>query len=196
MRTWLVLAGLVLVFSVCAGPVQASGVPCTGTSTVVPSAQGTSGCDPNIGVVCPAGDKGLIQVVVTVKDCYGTPLAGKTVDCHAQPVSGTLCFCAGQNPQTGVTNVNGEVTYNFIRFGGCGSVQFTAVVQGVTLGPSVAIGARSPDITGDCLVNALDLSRFGLIYGTADPCGDYNCDGTVNALDLSVFGIHYGHVCP
>jgi hypothetical protein len=195
MKACLALAGFALLLAG-VGPVQASGVPCSGTSTVIATAQGTPGCDPNIAVVCPAGDRGLVRVVVTVKDCYGTPLAGKTVSCDALQFSGALCFCTGQDPQTGVTNVNGEVTFNFVRFGGCGGVQFVAICDAVTLGPSSVIGVRSPDITGDCLVNALDLSRFGLIYGTSDPCGDYNCDGTVNALDLSTFGLHYGHVCP
>lgn len=196
MKAALVLFGCAFLFLFCVGAVEASGVPCQGTSTVVATAQGTPGCDPNIAVVCPTGDKGLIRVVVTVLDCYGTPLVGVSVRCDALQVSGVLCFCTGENPQTGVTGPSGQVTFIFSRFGGCGSVKFQAVCLGVTLGPSSVIGVRSPDISGDCLVNALDLSRFGLIYGTGDPCGDYNCDGTVNALDLSTFGTHYGHACP
>ncbi|MFH1220622.1 MAG: hypothetical protein V1694_09255 [Candidatus Eisenbacteria bacterium] len=177
-------------------PAPAAGVPCAGTSTVVAVGEGTPGCNPNIPVVCPAGDKGMVKVTVTVRDCYGTPLANQSVTCNAIPASGAFCFCTGEDPQVGRTDNNGQVFYVYDNFGGCGDLQFSAVCQGVTLGPSNIVSIRSPDSDGSCSVNSVDLSRFASRYGTTDTCCDYNCDGIVNSIDLSTFALHYGHVCP
>jgi len=191
----LVVLGFVLLLAVPPALV-AAGVPCTGTSTVVAVGQGTPACDPNIAVVCPVGDKGMVRFTVTVLDCYGTPLAYKSVTCNAIPASGAFCFCAGEDPQVGTTNISGQVFYVYDNFGGCGGLQFNAVCQGVTLGPSNIVSIRSPDSDGSCSVNSVDLSRFASKYGTGDTCSDYNCDGVVNSIDLSTFALHYGHACP
>ena len=54
-----------------------AGVPCAGTTTVV--ATGDDVCAPG-AAVCPAGDLHTVNVVVTVRDCYGAPLSGQYVD--------------------------------------------------------------------------------------------------------------------
>lgn len=173
-----------------------AGVPSSSTSTVERAGQGTPPCNPNTAVVCPAGDIGSVLVTVTVRNVYGDPLPGKLVNCQAVPVTGAFCFCPGETPQSGTTDVNGQVFFTFDNFGGCGDLQFGADCEGVIFIPSPTIYIASPDNNGDCVVNAIDLSVFAAAYGTANPCHDYNCDGVVNAIDLSIFAAHYGHVCP
>jgi hypothetical protein len=173
-----------------------AGVPSASTSTVERAGQGTPACNPDRAIVCPAGDAGSVLVTVTVRNVYGDPLAGKTVNCQAVVVSGAFCFCPGETPQTGVTDINGQVFFTFNNFGGCGTLRFGADCDGVVFIPSSTIYVASPDNNADCVVNLVDLANFGSNYGSAAPCYDYNCDGVVNLVDLSVFGSHYGDVCP
>jgi len=190
------LIGLVGLAVLLVAGVAAAGVPSANTSTVERAGQGTLPCNPDIAVVCPAGDLGSVLVTVTVRNVYGDPLPSKTVNCQAAPVTGTFCFCPGENPQSGVTDVNGQVFFTFDNFGGAGNLLFNADCEGVSFIPSAAIYIAGPDNSGSCLVDAVDFSNFGIAFGNPVPSCDYNCDGTVNALDFSVFGASYGHGCP
>lgn len=191
------MLGLVCLAVVLFAGAAMAGVPSANTSTVERAGQGTPPCNPNAAVVCPFGDLGSVLVTVTVRNVYGDPLPGKTVNCQAQVVTGTFCFCPGESPQTGVTDLNGQAFFTFNNFGGCGDLQFGADCEGVVFIPSSTIYIASPDNNGTCNVDALDLSVFGVNYGVSGvPCHDYNCDGTIDALDLSVFGASYGHACP
>lgn len=191
------MIGLVCLAVVLFAGVAVAGVPSANTSTVERVGQGTPDCNPDVAVVCPASDLGWVRVTVTVRNVYGDVLPGKVVNCQAQVVTGTFCFCPGETPQTGVTDSNGRAFFTFSDFGGCGNLRFGADCEGVVFIPSPTIFIVSPDIDGSCDVDALDLSAFGTNYGsTTFPCGDYNCDGVVDALDLSVFGSSYGHACP
>jgi hypothetical protein len=171
-------------------------VPSASTSTVECEVQGSSNCVPNSAVVCPASDMDLIHVTVTVRNVYGDPLPDKTVDCYAIEVSGVFCWCPGESLQTGVTDVNGQAFFDFTDFGGCGNVQFGATSEAVVFNPCTQIFVASPDINGDCIVNATDFAMFASMYLTTNACGDFNCDGTVGAADFAIFAAHYLHACP
>jgi hypothetical protein len=169
-----------------------AGVPCAGTTTV--SASGAGNCAPG-AAVCPAGDLHTVNVLVTVRDCYGTVLPGQTVGVFSTDPE--FCFCV--SPVTGgPTDVNGQVTIPVTEFGGCGDIQFFATIGTVTAGPSVAITIGSPDSDGDCDVDLTDFGRFASHYfGAATSCYDYNCDGaTIDLIDFGIFASHYFHVCP
>jgi hypothetical protein len=194
MRFLVVMGVLILTLTVAS--VSFAGVPSASTSTVERAGQGSPACNPNTAVVCPQGDMGSVLVTVTVRNVYGDPLPGKTVNCQAVPVSGTFCFCTGQTPQTGVTNVSGQIQFTFFKFGGCGNLQFTADCEGVFFNASPTIYIASPDNNGTCSVSGTDLSVFAAAFGTVNACHDFNCDGVVNGIDLSIFAGHYGHVCP
>jgi hypothetical protein len=193
MRVFAVVVIMTLVF---AGAAFA-GIPSASTSTVEREGQGAPGtCDPDIAVVCPASDMGTILVTVTVRNVYGDPLPGKTVDCYALPVVGTFCFCPGESLQTDVTDINGQAFFYYTDFGGCGDLQFGAECEGVVFTPSPVIEVRSPDANGDCVVNLTDFIYFAGVYLTADACADYDCSGLVDLSDFIVFASHYGHACP
>ena len=168
-----------------------AGVPCTGTSTVViteNSVACTNGC-----AICPRGDLYKITVEVTVLDCYGTALAGKSVT--ISPASAGFVFNVADSARVLVTNALGKVSREYSAFGGCGNLAFRGVVDGVTLGPSanVYISSLDPAIGSPLVCDALDFSAFGQHYLQVYPCLDYDCSGTVDAIDFSAFGQHYLH---
>jgi hypothetical protein len=191
-------AGLVLLIS----GVALAGVPCAGTTTV--SAVGLGSCAPG-AAMCPNGDYDQVAVTVTVKDCYGTPLAGQMVTVNANPAGLPFCYCLDGEPApndysdskvaTVPTNASGVVVVNFDKVGGCGNMDFYATIGTVVAGPSVSIYIANPDNTGDCIVNLIDFGNFALAYNGTDPCMDYNCDGFVNLIDFGQFALHYNHTC-
>ena len=48
------------------------------------------------------------------------------------------------------------------------------------------------DLNNDGIVNLIDFSMFGAVYGSADPDADFNGDGNVDLMDFSIFGSFYG----
>jgi hypothetical protein len=166
-----------------------AGVPCAGTTTVV--ASGNDVCAPG-AAVCPAGDLHTVNVVVTVRDCYGAPLSGQMVSVF----SSTPGFCCCHPQTAGPTDSLGQTTAGVTDFGGCGDAQFYATIGVVTAGPSVAITIGSPDGNGDCIVNLSDFGIFANNYFTTASCSDYNCDNIVNLSDFGTFANHYFHTCP
>lgn len=191
------VAGLVGLMVLLVAGVATAGVPSSNTSTVDRAGQGNPSCNPNTAVICPAGDMGSVLVTVTVRNVYGDVLPGKTVNCQAQVVTGPFCFCPGETPQTGVTDINGQAFFTFNNFGGCGNLQFGADCEGVVFIPSATIYIASPDNDGNCAVNSIDFAGFAAVYGqSGKPCFDYNCDNIINSIDFATFGPHFGHLCP
>ncbi|MGD9140018.1 MAG: hypothetical protein PVJ42_00620 [bacterium] len=192
MKILVATMAIVLSFAVYAS----ASVPSASTSTVECVVRGISDCVPTSAVICPASDIDTIGVTVTVRNVYGDPLPGKTVDCYAIEVSGTFCWCPGESLQTDVTDANGQAFFDFTDFGGCGNVQFGATCESVVFSPCAAIFVASPDMDGDCDVDLTDFAMFAAIYNTTDPCGDFNCNGTVDLGDFALFAAHYTHACP
>jgi hypothetical protein len=93
----------------------------------------------------------------------------------------------------------------FSDFGGCDTksgdggnctLQFSAVCQGVELGPSNFIVTASPDADADCDVDLQDFIFFAGVYLGNECCADYDCDGDVDLQDFITFAGHYLHGCP
>ena len=194
MRTLLisVLAILSLAFATAAS----AGIPSASTSTVVAVGEGTPACNPDVAVVCPASDMGWVKITVTVRNVYGDPLPDKLVNCYAIPVTGTFCFCPGEDPQSDSTDVNGEVDFYYTDFGGCGDLQWGADCEGVVFNASNIIYIASPDNNGDCIVNLIDFGNFSSDFLTTNPCSDYDCSGLVDLIDFGTFASHFLHTCP
>ena len=138
----------------------------------------------------------FVQVVVTVRDSFGNPLAGREVECFPDAGSASFCWCPGSTPLIEVTNVQGEAWFGFPHFGGCGTLEFSADCEGVPIGPSNSVEVSSPDINADCAVTLHDFARFAMLYGTGDSCGDYDWDSEVGLSDFAIFAAHYGDECP
>ncbi|HVP58237.1 MAG TPA: hypothetical protein VMU02_09065 [bacterium] len=168
-----------------------AGVPCSGTSTVV-ATENSIPCT-GAGAFCPKGDYNSITVTVTVLDCYGTALASKAVTVSPSG-DATLKFQAADSAKALTTNGSGQVTATYTKLGGCGNAKFSALSQGVTLGPSNVIYCSNVDNNGTGKVDGTDLSIFAGHFGRTDrPCSDYNCSGKVDGTDFSLLAGHFGH---
>jgi hypothetical protein len=182
-------AGLVVLLLV--SGMAFAGVPCASTTTV--SASGNGVCAPG-AAVCPGGDLDGVVVTVTVRDCYGAVVPGQWVDFSPAGVTGQFCFCDSVKT-AGPTDVNGQTSATYTRFGGCGDLSFYATMGTVVAGPSPAITIGSTDNNGDCTVNLVDFGNFAGAFLSDESCHDYNCDGTVNLVDFGNFAGHFLHSC-
>jgi len=186
---------LILIFMV-AGAVTA-GVPCAGTSDADCFGDGASGCNPSTNAcVCPSGDVDVIQVSVTIRDCYANVLPGRTVDCYPTYNLDDFCFCPGVEYQQGTTDTFGQVCFFYDCFGGCAYIGFTVECEGIQL-ISNQMWVGSPDLDATCFVGIEDFAMFASAYGGPDDCCDYDCSGgNINLTDFAIFAAHYGHGCP
>ena len=187
LKKLLIPIGIVALFSL--GSIALAGVPCTATSSIVATETNAS-CVAG-AALCPKGDFETITVTVTVLDCYGTALSGKSVkvDVIGAP---TLLLQAADSTKTILTNGSGQVVIAYAKIGGCGNIQFTSLVQGVTIGPSNVLYCSNPDNNGTGRVDGTDLTFFAADYGLNAPCSDYNCSAKVDGTDLTFFAAHYG----
>jgi hypothetical protein len=191
------LVGGLFVVAVCISvtSLAIAGIPDASTSTV--TASGNGPCAP-AAAVCPGGDSQTIDVEVVVRDTYGNPLAGEEVTVYPDPAATGFCFCSGYETATGTTDINGMVTVEFSKMGGCGDIAWYAEAQSVILGPSPEIFVASPDNNGDCQVNLSDFIVFASSYLTTFECFDIDgsCDMYVSLPDFVTFASHYLHTCP
>ncbi len=156
-------------------------VACLGLSATF-APRGVLSC-PTSTTVCPRGDWGWIEVVVS--DLVGHPI---TVS-----AAGPFCFKAGQTPQ--VFPSSGVDLVIFDQFGGCGGITVTVScpVCMATIVTPAPIFVASPDNNASCKVDATDLLIFAGSYGRNVPCCDYDCSSRVDGVDLMNFAKHYGH---
>ena|GEM_PF-1103208 len=178
-----------------AAGVAFAGVPCAGTSDCDVSVlhKGTTSCDNTEGAFCPLGDQDTAKVEVTIRDCYGNLLAGRTVT--VSPPATGFFFCQGD--QVVVTDAFGVATAYYHEFGGCGFVQFEAESEGAQVLSNLIYSANMDnDSPANGSVSLSDFARFSSGYGGTDPRFDYNCDGNVTLSDFAKFSSHYGHTCP
>jgi hypothetical protein len=108
----------------------------------------------------------------------------------------------------GVWSGAGSTCATAICFGAChveatgACVQFDKntcdLVGGTWFGPGSTdcVNPCLPDLTGDGMLNFLDVSMFLSAFGNMDPIADFNNDGNFNFLDVSTFLALYGQGCP
>jgi hypothetical protein len=189
LKKLLIPIGIVALFAL--GSIALAGVPCTGTSSVVATENSTP-C-PAGGAFCPKGDYNTITVTVTVLDCYGTALGSKSVQVRPSGAA-TFKFQAADSLKTLTTNVSGQVVATYTKIGGCGNMNFTAICQGVTLGPSNTLYCANVDNNASGKCDGTDFGVFAGHYNRTDrPCSDYNCSGKVDGTDFGLFAGHYNH---
>jgi hypothetical protein len=187
LKKLLIPVGIVALLSL--GSIALAGIPCSGTSTLV-ATENSVPCT-NAGAFCPKGDFNQITVTVTVKDCYGTALAAKPL--IVSPATPGFKLAAAESAKACTTNVSGQASVIVTKIGGCGNLQFTALCQGVPLGPSNAIYCSNVDSNASGKVDGADLLKFAGDYGKNVPCSDFDCSAKVDGADLLKFANHYGH---
>lgn len=170
--------------------------------------------------VCPQGDTGSFLdqgwwLWICVLDINGAPVPNVPatdfwlIDCD--PIGDAfLCNGSASSAADSLTNAAGMTTMSngTVAAGGCAD-GMALVVQGFVIEDSLTncttefccpIFLRSPDLSGDLIVNLVDLSIFAAAFPPQpfDTCADFNIDGLVNLVDLSNFAFHFGppgHVC-
>ena len=192
MTTQYRIATVVFATAVLTACVCLAGIPVPPLCTI--EASGNGYCGPG-AVVCPAGDQDAVTVFVKLIDEYGMPVASQPVDIWADLDAPGFSYCPSENLKTAVTDLDGEATVTFERFGGCGDLSFYAECLYVTIGPTDPIYISSFDNLADLQVNLHDFIMFAGAYGTSDPCCDYDCDGNVGLNDFIRFAGHYAHEC-
>ena len=189
----LLIAGMGVAALLVAG-VAMAGVPCAGTSVVDVSVGHLTGiptsCTSTEGAFCPQGDMDTVLIVVTINDCYGNALAGRTVtfDMPGAP------FIIEDPPGPAVTDAFGQVSAYCVEVGGCGFAQYGATCETVgILGNLIYQASFDNDSPANGDVGLSDFARFSSHFGTTNACSDYDCDGTVGLGDFAKFSSHFGH---
>jgi len=140
------------------------------------------------------GDSTL-TIVVTARDGSGDPLAGipaGEVSVHIEGVSSlgqSIHFCGSGGSaldlvSTAATDAQGRATFTVTEAGGCGTLTITAVAEGVSLTNAETAHMRSPDFSGDGVVDFYDTFEYlPLLNAGTGYCG--NLDG--DPLDEVIF---------
>lgn len=190
------------------------GVP---ARAIVDGCRSTSSCWAGAMIVCPAGDGHQLAdqgatIYVTARDYYGAPIPNiPALDWWLIGCNDGLALCgsAFSSSADGPTDANGNTTISgAIAAGGC-DIGLSVVVQGVVLEDYPActqgsytfqchpIEVRSPDVTGDLIIDLLDFSVWApsFLNAAAPPCHDFSYDGVVDIVDFGIFGGHFLHNC-
>jgi hypothetical protein len=127
--------------------------------------------------------------------CSGEPIPAVpvTLVCSSS-VEDSLAWDPAQYhpPLYASTNANGDAVFS-LRGGGCaqGSVSAYTGMFRLCTWP----GAKSPDVDGDCAVQADDRAYVQDRLGSVDFCADLDGSGVVDAADLAIVDATMGDIC-
>jgi len=114
--------------------------------------------------------------------------------------SGGLVSCAGGSTADLVDSDGWIVWFSPLMAGGCNDTADPTrlVVVGMIIDSHIPCWFRSPDISGDLMVNLTDITLFTeALHGAAQAWrADFNRDDVVNLADIVVFTQGLGAVCP
>jgi len=154
-------------------------------------------------LACPAGDgetlaeKGL-QISVTCRDGENLPIVAiPATDFWLIGCNNNLTLCGGSVSSNAdhVTDASGQTTISGTIAAG-GSDQIMVVVQGIVIGcppTCLAIDVKSPDLTGNLVVDLADAALFATGYPPQPyrPESDLDGDGSVGILDYALLYQHF-----
>ena len=137
----------------------------------------------------PGGATVDATITVTLVDNALNPIFAYPFDDMWLETSGDgLVYCASGTTSDAATNVDGQAFWrSALAAGGSSGGEVTLVlIAGAPLAATLNLTHNSADMTGDLIVNLLDLSAFTPIaFGGYDYAADFNFDGVVNLLDLN-----------
>jgi len=166
-------------------------------------------------VFCPSGcgqsHADSITIIVTVKDkTTGIPVVGKPpedirVSAWSEEgfslVCEDTCYILPCLHPPSPTDENGQAFIPLNRAGGHGPGAFLSVnvnfpASGYSIGRTIDLEAKSPDINGDGSVDPIDFGRFGTDFSEGVGWrSDFDYDGDVDPIDFARFSAHFGHSC-
>jgi hypothetical protein len=137
-------------------------------------------------VVSPADGSGLVKLarageVLVTEEGFGFGLSTTT------PWSIERVFGSSQGGVPVLFNDQGQVVVTLVSGFGRGAFVFDFD------GEEVVCPA---DLTGDGMLNFLDVSAYLTAFGMMDPAADFTGDGLFNFLDVSSFLSAFGMGCP
>lgn len=144
-----------------------------------------------------------LVVVVTLRDCFDTPIAFCAMESTLKPDPGTVAFCSCESPlQAGVTDADGAVEFRYSRIGGRGSLSVALTVQcaGSIGFPDLDVEFTSPDLNGSCEPGAsttvADLGVWAAGLSGYVQASDFDCNGFITISDLGLWARGLGIGCP
>lgn len=156
-------------------------------------------------VTCPAGDAGALQAEVVI---WGVPLSsGPTVaipphmiECHSQNEFSIFCDGVPNLNADEPTDETGRTTLTSSRIGGSGETDLVfKLFSSSYVFETLTAYLKSPDESGDGVVNIIDYAAFGTSYPSPpNPYAwqrDYDGNGAINIVDWSYLVTHIGHQC-
>ena len=144
-------------------------------------------------VYCPASDQDLNNLIVTVRNAAGDPLAGILATDFTVDLDG---MAATATPADTATNAAGELQFDLVQTAGsCDTYTITVMVYTITLSDTPVVETRDVDLDHNGCVAGGDGAIFGLQWATAGPCADFDCSGIVAGGDGAIFGLHWSHGC-
>jgi hypothetical protein len=152
--------------------------------------------DDQVLFASPAGLAFLLEVTVDFDDSIS-----RDIEAHEMTLDFTGCPFSIFDAD-GIVSGTADATapdYKVIiehgEFGGYGAFSAPVLLNEYPLGQSVEITIRTPDETGDGVVDISDFSHFGESYQSPPKPyvahRDYNDDGAINLSDFSYFADHY-----
>jgi hypothetical protein len=140
------------------------------------------------------------DTLVMLDECSHQPLANQTfrID-FSMALDHDLTWDPLQQHPTvsATTNAQGQAIF-FLRGGGCSQAGTATAFfddYGLPVDFKTWLGAKSPDLDGDCVVRDLDLESVRAALGTADFCADLDGSGLVDAADLAIVEATLGEHC-
>lgn len=149
-------------------------------------------------LICPQGDgptlaqAGLVNV--TARDTNCDPIANYPWEDMALDGMnpGDINWCETPPIADIDSDANGETTMSGILAGG-GYTPSAVISFAGNPGPPLGVALVSTDISGDCVVNLVDVAILAGCLGTGDPRCDYDGNGSVALPDVGDFAPHLGH---
>ncbi len=206
------LRSILLILLICTASSQLAGAemwdPSTSIVSIDPSAEGA------VIHVVPDGSgswftEALDQfgnpvdatITLTVNDLSGDPIQGYPAeDIWLETSEGGLIACiAGAIADRDTDNAGQTVWQEPLLAGGCSAGEMVDIYVSGTpmLGPGLPLVFKSPDLSGDRIVNLTDVVAFTeALGGIGESCADFNNDGSVGLADVVRFTWGLGTVCP
>jgi len=141
-----------------------------------------------------AGSLDELTVLVTLRDCFDTPVEGCNVRATLSAGPGTAALCGCESlEQVQTSGPGGLVEFHFSRIGGWGTadVTLTYLCAGeIDLG-TLEVPFTTPDLNGSCepgaSTNIVDLGIFANGLSAYFPAADFDCSGDINIVDLGIW---------
>ena len=155
-----------------------------------------------LGIPYTDADIVYADINITIAAYGGIVIEGAEVELVFNESCDGLCFCAGYPTYTGLTDENGEITFN-LKVGGCCDLPaaMSVVASDIPIRGWIFV---SPDLGqpgepgSDCAVDGADFTLFNNNYGLGTPygwCADFDGDLDNDGGDFTYLNASWAKSC-